>query len=212
MFTGKEYFYPFFKVCIKKLTCNKDDIVLDLGTYWPLRKELEKFQDEFHKIKYFSLDYKIDISKHRNNPDIDGDICYLPFKSNSVDGLICKDVLEHVKAPLLAIDEMYRVLKNGGKLFSTVPFIHPYHGSMTEKSRDYWRFSRDAVELLFCKFEHVTVERAGGLLYILKNFVPSPFFLKLFFNFLSFPIINFLDRRVFKVKNVANLWMIFAIK
>lgn len=52
----------------------------------------------------------------------------LPFEDNAFDGLISVAVLEHVKFPLRCADEICRVLKPGGWIFCSVPFLQPYHG------------------------------------------------------------------------------------
>ena len=64
--------------------------------------------------------------------DIVSDICNMPLPDNSVDNILCTEVLEHVHDPIKALNEIYRVLKPGGKLILTVPsfsLIHfaPYH-------------------------------------------------------------------------------------
>ena len=52
----------------------------------------------------------------------------LPFGDASFDGVISLVVLEHVKDPFACAGEMMRVLKPGGELFCSVPFLQPYHG------------------------------------------------------------------------------------
>ena len=52
----------------------------------------------------------------------------LPFSDASFDGVISLVVLEHVKDPFACAGEMMRVLKPGGELFCSVPFLQPYHG------------------------------------------------------------------------------------
>ncbi len=48
-----------------------------------------------------------------------GDSDHLPLKENSVDFAFCNMYLHHVNAPQKAINEIYRILKPGGKLIIT---------------------------------------------------------------------------------------------
>ena len=55
-----------------------------------------------------------------NNLEIDYRLCTqkrLPFEDNTMDCVICFDVLEHVKNKNITLSEIYRVLKPGGWLF-----------------------------------------------------------------------------------------------
>lgn len=49
------------------------------------------------------------------------DITHLGIKSNSIDIIICSEVLEHIADDIAALREMNRVLKKGGSLIITVP-------------------------------------------------------------------------------------------
>ena len=51
----------------------------------------------------------------------------LPFADNSVAGLHCEAVLEHLEHPDAAVAEMHRVLAPGGLVFAATPFLQPYH-------------------------------------------------------------------------------------
>jgi len=186
----------------------KGRVVLDLGTPEPFRKELRDYEIDFAGVHYFSLGYKTFEKTNSSSPHVDGDICELPFKTESADGIICKEVLEHVYNPFLAIHEMFRILKKGGKLFCTLPFVYPYHGSGQEK--DFWRFSRDGIDCLFSQFKEVRVTPSGGYFYILQSFLPIPVNRLLFSSHLM-PLINHLDK-MFHRENRTSLWMVFAIK
>src|SRR5258706_10440834 len=51
----------------------------------------------------------------------------LPILSESLDGVYCDSVLEHVKDPFACAREIMRVLKSGGYVHCTVPFLQPVH-------------------------------------------------------------------------------------
>ncbi len=61
----------------------------------------------------------------------------LPFSDSSFDCVLLTEVLEHIPSPVNCIKEVSRVLKPGGKLLLTVPFMHYLH----EIPHDYHRFS-----------------------------------------------------------------------
>lgn len=51
----------------------------------------------------------------------------LPFVDDSIDFVVCNAVLEHVKEPQKIIDEIYRVLKIGGRTYIDIAFMQPFH-------------------------------------------------------------------------------------
>ncbi len=60
--------------------------------------------------------------------DIVGDAHNLPFKNNSIDGIVINAVLEHLESPIIAVNEIFRVLKKGGYVLAETPFLQHYHG------------------------------------------------------------------------------------
>ncbi len=78
----------------------------------------------FHCSEYFGNKYK-----HGEIVDFQGklirneDIQHLSFDSDSIDIVITRDVFEHIPNPYKAHQEIFRVLKKGGRHFFTVPFF-----------------------------------------------------------------------------------------
>lgn len=146
----------FFKEKIKKILEEKKEII-DIGGglrisqkqgnwYDKKREWIKKIIDE-NKIQYKILD-----PSPKYKPDIVGDIHNLPFKDNSLEAIICISVLEHVQNPIKACQEIHRVLKPGGYCFIHAPFLFYYHA---EKGyyKDYWRFTKDAWDILTVDFK-----------------------------------------------------------
>jgi len=153
----------FFNDKIKKIFSEKKQII-DIGG--GLRIKTDR-GNRFDQSRAWILplltrvDYKILDPVAKFNPDIVGDIHNLPLADNSVDVVICLAVLEHVVNPFLAVKEMRRVLKPGGYCFVYVPFLFYYHASLGYY-QDYWRFTKDGVDLLFKDFTKLETESVRG--------------------------------------------------
>jgi SAM-dependent methyltransferase len=77
---------------------------------------------------YVGLDYPPTASgMYGTRPDVFSDARTLPFAEASIDGVILKDVLEHVEGPEEALREIARILGNGGKLVLWMPYLYPIH-------------------------------------------------------------------------------------
>lgn len=94
--------------------------------------------------RFFPNRLTIDIDPKRK-PDIVADAHSLPFKDKEFEFVLCTEVLEHLKNPTKAINEIKRVLKNDGILILTTRFVYPIHDS----PRDYWRFTKYGLRELF---------------------------------------------------------------
>lgn len=75
------------------------------------------FKQIFQESQADYYDADIDPKKARYKVDITD----IPFKDNYFDYIICIHVLEHILDDILAIKELYRVLKEGGIAFLAVP-------------------------------------------------------------------------------------------
>ncbi len=207
MLCTADHYYPQFKTFITEIADRR--LILDLGTYYAFRKELAPFTTQLQKASYFTMDYRIkEVLPGERPPDVDGDICSLPFRSDSADAIICKDVLEHVVDPVGAVREMHRTLKPEGLLYCSVPFLHPYHGG--RNLADYWRFTHEGLGVLFEDFAEKTVVRAGGALFVMKAFTP-PLLHRFFFSRPLMPLVNVLDKLSLG-RHATHMFLVFARK
>jgi SAM-dependent methyltransferase len=96
---------------------------------------------------------EVDIDPARK-PDIVADVCDMNmFADQSVDVIFMVEVLEHVKTPQRALDEMHRVLKPGGRLFLSTPFILPIH----DAPYDFYRYTQFGLAHLCRGFQNVSI-------------------------------------------------------
>lgn len=114
---------------------------LDTGKSNRVEKKNQWLEPYVKRVAYKILDPVPDY-----HPDIIGDIHDLPFADNSKEAILCLAVLEHVENPIKAMEELYRVLKPGGKLLVYVPFLYYYHAHEGYYN-DYWRFTIDTLNL-----------------------------------------------------------------
>lgn len=68
-------------------------------------------------------------SWNRDNIDVISDIIKIPEPDNSFDAILCTEVIEHVPDPIKALEELTRLLKPGGIIILTAPFISMTHFS-----------------------------------------------------------------------------------
>lgn len=91
-------------------------------------------------------------------PNVYGDVQQIPLRGQSVDCILCTEVLEHLSHPQKCVDEMYRILRDDGLVLTSVPFLYPVHADPF----DYQRFTEDGLRNLFREFKSVDVYRMGG--------------------------------------------------
>lgn len=129
------------------------------------------------------------MDKYDTRPCIDHnvDICVKEECSkfeNHFDLIECNAILEHVKQPFHAAENLILMLKQGGILYAEVPFIQPYHphgkyqeseGMLVEgvdcdhpHGGDYWRFTPQGIRQLFINLELIDLRliNEGGILFI----------------------------------------------
>lgn len=105
----------------------------------------QQYKSLFKHLDYTSQDLGIgDESWDFSKIDIVSEIYDIPVPDNSFDYILCTQVLEHLKYPHKAFSEFSRILKPGGLLFVTCPFVWPEH----QKPYDYFRYTQFSLKFL----------------------------------------------------------------
>ncbi|MEA5416908.1 class I SAM-dependent methyltransferase [Synechococcus sp. BA-132 BA5] len=95
-----------------------------------------------HISQYIKLDFAKSKYHKGHSLDLTWDGKTIPLQPQTIDTVLMTEVLEHVHRPGDLLREVRRVLKPGGVLFLTVPFIWPMH----ELPYDYHRFTPVALK------------------------------------------------------------------
>jgi ubiquinone/menaquinone biosynthesis C-methylase UbiE len=84
----------------------------------------------------------------------------IPLPERSFDTVLMSEVLEHLERPQEALSEAFRLLRPGGKMILTAPFIWALH----EEPRDFYRYSPYGLRYLLggVGFEVLEVIPVGG--------------------------------------------------
>lgn len=92
----------------------------------------------------------------------------LPFADSSFDTILLTSVLEHVPDAETATMHLARVLKPGGHLIMTVPFMYPTH----EPPYDFFRFTHYGLRELLERhgLEVITLDAQGGAVLLTVHF------------------------------------------
>jgi SAM-dependent methyltransferase len=77
-------------------------------------------------------------------PDIIGDAMFIPFADQSFDTVLATELMEHLPSPQNFLAETARIMRDGGTLILSVPFMEPLH----EEPRDYYRFTPYSLRVL----------------------------------------------------------------
>lgn len=141
---------------LKPLLAVLDGDVLDVGCgRMPYRK--------FTRAKrYVGVDIDSPVTRQLAAADIFYDGHTLPFPAESFDTVLCSQVLEHVFEPENFLREIARVLRPGGKLVLTVPFVWDEH----EQPQDFGRYSSFGLAAL--------LNRTGFTLEVQRKAVAGP--------------------------------------
>ena len=93
-------------------------------------------------------------------PDYEWDGVTMPFGNELYDCAVATEVLEHCPDPEIILKETYRILKPGGKMFFTVPFLWNLH----ETPQDQYRYTPFSLKRHFenSGFHVLEMKATGG--------------------------------------------------
>ena len=120
---------------LRRVADSHRGIVLDLGC-----------GDQPYRALYAHLFRKVITSDFelRSAVDVQLDSSAIPFADESFDVVLMTEVIEHVPDSVRTLKEVSRILKSGGILLITWPFLHPLH----EIPHDYTRLTEFGMQHL----------------------------------------------------------------
>ena len=140
------------------------------------------YQSLFTNVsEYIGLDYEGEGHSHINeNVDFFYDGKKIPFADQTFDSVFSSEVFEHIFNINEILPEINRVLKKGGKILITCPFVWNEH----EVPTDYARYTRFAIKHLLEKYGFVilSLDKSGDfattisqmrMVYVSEHFIPS---------------------------------------
>lgn len=134
--------------------------VLDIGGKKINKRGEFDIDKHLPEVEFANIDASTD-------PDYLCDAAKIPVADGSFDGVILAEVLEHVREPETVLAECFRVLKTGGKLLITAPFMYHVHADPQDYGRYTEHYYREVLREL--GFRDVRINKQGGYYCVLAN-------------------------------------------
>lgn len=109
-----------------------------------------------------------------NNIDDVCDVLNLQYPPASFDTVVSTQVMEHINNPYKMAEQIYKILKPGGKVIITAPFLVPIH----QDPGDYFRFTKDGLSEIFKQngFKIIDTGHYGGFFMVLSEMIHFSWF------------------------------------
>lgn len=101
--------------------------------------------------------------------DLVADAHDLPIEDSRFDTVVAIEVFEHLKSPSQALNEIARVLKPGGEIVVSIPFMFRVHGD----PHDYQRLTSSGLQVLFEKHFDITISPFGNRLHVISDILTT---------------------------------------
>ncbi len=146
-----------------------DRVVVNLGA--GVERVFQQLFAPYRQILYIGL-------PHSGHVDAFADAQLMPLADDSVDLFLSSSVLEHVRNPEQAVEEMARIVRPDGLVYAEIPFLRAFH----MVPNDFQRYTYSGIETLFERHGFSLVEKgvcsgpfnAWGLLFRDFVFVITP--------------------------------------
>jgi len=116
---------------LTEVSATLSGLVLDLGGEWQDRRG--QFRPPAREgLRWVCLNVDAQAA-----PDVLADVEAVPFRDGCADAVVCTEVLEHVLRPEQVVRECARLLRPGGRLILSMPFLARVHAD----PHDYQRFT-----------------------------------------------------------------------
>ena len=125
--------------------------------------------DKYAKVTYVNIDKS-------TNPDIVADATSIPIPDECYDVAVMGEILEHLPEPVKALKETRRLLRPGGIVLATVPFMVGIHGDPHDYGRyteTFWQKASSDIG-----FKNIKIERQGTIFAVLALMVQHLFLSK----------------------------------
>jgi SAM-dependent methyltransferase len=136
--------------CVKENFALIKGRVVDLGCGTaPYKEDILKVADDYIGVDWensFHDQSKVDVFAHLSKR--------LPFSDEYAGTVVSFQVMEHLAEPEWFLKECHRILKHGGGIFFTVPFMWHVH----EAPHDYYRYTRFGLTYLLEKAGFVDIK------------------------------------------------------